>query len=835
MDNQLLYMKISMEGFAKTSFLFSLFSVLLISIAVDTMNETWFITDGETIISSGGSFELGFFSPGVSKNRYLGIWYKKISTGTIVWVANRETPLADTTGVLKVVNPGILVLLNGTNHTMWSTNSSSSARYPVAQLLESGNLVVKDLKAADPGHLVWQSFDYPGDTFLPGMKLGKNLVTGQEWYLSSWKSDNDPARGEYTFGLDIHGYPQTVLSKGSTDLFRSGPWNGVRFSVPHLRPNSIYKYGVFFEKDEVYYTYKLLNSSVISRFILNPNGVAKRWTWIDRTQGWTIYLTVPQDSCDTYELCGPYGSCNVDKSPVCGCMNKFVPKYPNNWNATDWSGGCIRRTQMVCQNGDGFLKYTGIKMPDTRYSWFNRSMNLKECREVCSENCSCTAYSNLDIRGGGSGCLLWFGDLINIRDFSDNGIDIYIRMASSELVKQVVNRGKKRVIILGSLGLFFGMLLLGLGLIFYFRHKKKQTSHLNREGHQIHSSEQHYDNRNQQEDLELPLFDFATIANSTKNFSINNKLGEGGFGPVYKGTLEGGQEVAVKRLSENSRQGLEEFKNEVICIAKLQHRNLVKLLGCCIEGEERMLIYEFMPNQSLDYFIFDHTRSTLLDWAKRFHIINGIARGLLYLHQDSRLRIIHRDLKASNILLDISMNPKISDFGMARSFGGNEVEAKTKRVVGTYGYMSPEYAIDGLFSLKSDIFSFGVLVLEILSGKRNRGFSHPDHHHHLLGHAWILYKEGRSLELIDEHARDSCCLAEVLRSVHVGLLCVQQCPEDRPSMSSVVLMLGSEGDLPQPKQPGFFTGRSLLEAGGLSSEGAVYSANEITISLLDAR
>ncbi|XP_050217236.1 LOW QUALITY PROTEIN: G-type lectin S-receptor-like serine/threonine-protein kinase SD1-1 [Mercurialis annua] len=227
--------------------------------------------------------------------------------------------------------------------------------------------------------------------------------------------------------------------------------------------------------------------------------------------------------------------------------------------------------------------------------------------------------------------------------------------------------------------------------------------------------------------MELPIFDLSTLMKATDNFSSLNKLGQGGFGRVYKGILIDGREIAVKRLSESSGQGPTEFKNEVIMISKLQHRNLVRLLGCCIQRDEKMLVYEFMPNKSLDFFIFDEMRIKFLDWDKRAHIIDGIARGLLYLHQDSRLRIIHRDLKASNVLLDKDMNPNISDFGMARIFGGDQTEANTNKVAGTFGYMSPEYAVDGLFSMKSDVFSFGVLVLEIVSGKKNRGcFAEPE-------------------------------------------------------------------------------------------------------------
>ncbi|GLT36750.1 hypothetical protein SLA2020_111100 [Shorea laevis] len=335
---------------------------------------------------------------------------------------------------------------------------------------------------------------------------------------------------------------------------------------------------------------------------------------------------------------------------------------------------------------------------------------------------------------------------------------------------------------------------------------------------------------------EFPSIQLDIINAATKNFCNENKLGEGGFGPVYKGTLADGKEIAVKRLSRTSGQGLLEFKNEVMLIARVQHRNLVRLLGCCIEDNETLLVYEYMPNRSLDVFLFDSSMSVELDWQRRFSIITGIARGIMYLHEDSRLRIIHRDLKTSNILLDGEMNPKISDFGMARIFGVNQSEANTNRVVGTYGYMSPEYAMGGLFSVKSDVFSFGVLLLEIISGKKNNGFYFYKRCESLLTFAWKLWSQGQGMQLIDPQLVQSCVEFEVLKCIHIGLLCVQKDPVDRPTMSSVILMLGNENlTLPRPTEPAFFVGRVAAESATPLTDNNIFSANEVTLSDVSPR
>ncbi|XP_076926530.1 G-type lectin S-receptor-like serine/threonine-protein kinase At4g27290 [Bidens hawaiensis] len=716
---------------------------------------------------------------------------------------------------------------------VWSSESTvsglSNNSVVELQLMDSGNLVVWE---RENKNIIWESFDHPGDTFLPGMKIGKHLRAGierstTEW--NSWKSPDDPSTGLYSNILNTSGYPQIFGLQGRDVISRLGPWNGLGYSgLPIDKESRIYNAEFVVNEREIYCSYEL-TSSVVQRIVLTSDGRTRQMHWIERTQEWIVYGDFKVDNCDLFAVCGPYGSCSINKHPPCTCLPGFEPSNPEEWDVSDWSSGCKRKTPLNCLdvNADGFRKIVRVKLPDTRRAQYNVSMTLEECEVACRMKRNCTAYANLDISNGGSGCLLWFDEIMDIREY-DAEDHIYIRTAASELEGHQSDSSKKKRVVTSVLS--FSLVALLLCAVAYACKSRKKKLKMKEQGDIEYALDKK--NTGVQTELlgDLQFISLYKVGKATNNFSASNKIGEGGFGSVYKGVLEDGQEVAVKRLSSTSQQGIEEFKNELISISKLQHRNLVKLLGYCIHGNEMILIYEYMVNKSLDSIIFDETRSSMLNWPQRFGVIHGMARGILYLHQDSCLQIIHRDLKASNILLDGDMNPKISDFGLARKFVGHDNIAKTKKVVGTYGYIAPEYAVHGRFSVKSDVFSFGVLVLEIVSGKKNREFSHEDHSDNLLGHAWRLYKQRRSIELINASLRASCVVREVIRSIHVALLCVQHHANDRPTMLSVLLMLVSDSSLPPPKQPAFFT-----EDESTSKLDSVSSLDEYMITLLFPR
>ncbi|WJX31942.1 receptor protein-tyrosine kinase [Trifolium repens] len=750
-----------------------LFFFSKISCATDTITQSQPLLDGSTLISKGEVFELGFFNPGNSNNRYVGIWYKNIPDKRVVWVANRDNPIKDNSGKLIISQGRLLSLVDKNQSLLWSTNTTTKVSNPIVQLLDNGNLVLKN---DGEENFLWQSFDHPCDTILSEMKVGWDKKRGLARNLTAWKNWDDPSSGEFTSAMILTPNPESFIFEGSTKIFRTGPWTGSRSSgvtsgIIGFQENPLFDYEFVNNENEVYYKFTLKNSSVVSIIVMNQSlSLRQRLVWIPESKTWGVYSKLPQDSCDAYNVCGANGQCALDASPMCQCLDGFKPKSPQQWNGMDWRGGCVRNGNWSCgvKKRDGFKKFVGIKLPDTTHSWIDEKMTLEDCKAKCLKNCSCSAYSSLDSTRIDGGCSLWFGDLIDLRVLQ-RGNDVYVRVDASDIGDGNGHKKMVELVVSTTVPVVF-VILLAFTYIYIkkakYKEKIEKITRLEEKEEDTHG------------DFELPIYDQATILKATNNFSFNNKLGEGGFGPVYKGILLDGQEIAVKRLSKSSGQGSKEFKNEVILCAKLQHRNLVKVVGCCIEGDEKILIYEYMSNNSLDSFLFD--------------------------------------------------------FGLARMCGGDQIEGRTNKIVGTYGYMAPEYAIDGLFSIKSDVFSYGVLLLEIISGKKNRARSYREHDHNLIGYAWRLWKEGIPLKLVDDNIRDSCIEFEAIRCIQIALLCVQHHPDDRPNMTSVVVMLNSENTLPIPKEPGFLI-KMFSTEGEPSSGKEISSTNEVTISLLEAR
>ncbi|KAB1199618.1 G-type lectin S-receptor-like serine/threonine-protein kinase RKS1 [Morella rubra] len=575
-------------------FLQTLFQFLLLPFGTsrDTITISQPIRDGDNLVSNGENFELGFFSPGKSTKRYVGIWYHGAPGHAKVWVANRDNPINDRSGILSIDIHGNLVLnANDRNLPIWSTNVGSKSRNnTLAQLLNSGNLVL-NMDGDERREVLWQSFDYPTNTMLPNMKLGLDRKTGLNRCLTSWKSEDDPGTGNWLYKIDTNGSPQLFLYEGSVPRWRSGHWNGIGWSgIPTLQHNRMFNISFLDNQNEITTIWGLLYPRFLSTLVVNESGSVQRSVYHVGDRQWTFVGSAPMDPCDIYGKCGAFSKCNIlVNDPVCSCLPGFQA------NA---SGGCVRKrgSASICKSGDGFLRVPNVKVPDTSGARVETSLSMEACQQLCLQDCSCMAYASVDALEK-IGCMNWKGDLIDTRVYEDGGQNLYVRVDALELglyasKSEGFLANKRRLAIL-----VVAIVAVTSVLIFIFSYvliKRKRKG------------------RGKQPTLfndgtakaNLPFFDLSTIVAATDNFSLAKRLGQGGFGPVYMGQLANGQEIAVKTLSRSSRQGTDEFKNEVMLIAKLQHRNLVKLFGCCIHKEERMLIYEYMPNKSLDFFIF---------------------------------------------------------------------------------------------------------------------------------------------------------------------------------------------------------------------------------------
>ncbi|XVF06864.1 hypothetical protein REPUB_Repub06bG0087900 [Reevesia pubescens] len=577
--------------------------------ALDSITSSKSIKDPEAITSSNGVFRLGFFSLANSTDRYLGIWYGRGSpVNSVIWVANKDEPLKDDSGVVMVSKDGNLVVLNGQKEILWSSNVKNPVANVSAQVLDSGNLVLQD--NSTDGVSLWESFQQPSVAFLPTMKISTNARTGEKVQLTSWKSSSDPSNGSFSLGLGALNIPEIFIWNNTRPYWRSGPWNG-----------------------NIYATYATTNKSVFS--------------------------------------CGEFGSCNPEKPLICSCLRGFEPNNIEEWNRGNWSSGCMRIKPLQCEginsgNEDGFLKLGRTKVPD--FAEWSPTLEDK-CKDQCLNNCSCIAYAY----DPGIGCMSWSQKLVDIQKFSKGGIDLYIRLAHSELDK---DKDIHRIII------------------------------------------------------------------------------------------------------------------------------ITVVIGIVINAISTYFLWRWIAKHK------DPNKHELLDWKKRFNIIEGISRGLLYLHRDSRLRIIHRDLKASNILLDEEMNPKISDFGMARIFGGNENQANTRRVVETYGYISPKYAMEGHFSKKSKVFSYGVLLLEIISGRRSKSFCNNEHSLSLLGRILTFCNQANTFTYFKHGGYEEKNLTLHYR------------------FSEIV-------DLPTPKQPAFTERRIAVDVESPQSIQNRCCDNNVTVSNIE--
>ncbi|KAK4784226.1 hypothetical protein SAY86_018594 [Trapa natans] len=615
--------------------------------------------------------------------------------------------------------------------------------------------------------------------------MGINKRTNRSQLLTSWKNQEDAAPG--LFSLQLQPSSEYYIYWNMSEHFwTSGTWDpqGRLFSlVPEMRLNYIYNFSFVDNENESYFTYSVYNNSILSRFIMDFSGQVKQLSWLETTKQWNLFWSMPRQQCEVYRLCGPFGVCSETTDNFCQCLQGFTQKSPSEWNLSDWSGGCRRVTNLSCGpnkpanlRNDRFFELTYMKLPENP-----QSLGVEGtvgCQAVCLNNCSCTAYAYED-----GTCSIWTGDLYNVQKYgqgNSNGKTLYLRLAASDVPESGNKSGTSAGIIAGSATAAAAAVLLAIVLFGAWRWRRAAgRSSTSQEG-------------------SLLAFGYRDLQTATRNFS--EKLGGGGFGSVFKGTLADSSIVAVKQL-EGMSQGEKQFRTEVSTIGTIQHVNLVRLRGFCSEGTRKLLVYEYMPNRSLDFHLFSPSNAPL-DWGTRYQIALGTARGLTYLHEKCRDCIIHCDIKPENILLDAEFCPKVADFGLAKLMG-REFSRVLTTMRGTRGYLAPEWISGVAITTKADVYSYGMMLFEFISGRRNSQQSEDGRVHFFPTLAAKKLAEGKDdlIELIDPRLERAADMDELVRLCRVACWCVQDEEKDRPSMGQVVQILEGVVDVTTPPIP----------------------------------
>ncbi|XP_017247325.1 G-type lectin S-receptor-like serine/threonine-protein kinase At2g19130 [Daucus carota subsp. sativus] len=609
------------------------------------------LSGDQTISSENGTFELGFFKP-----------------------ANRNYPVSDPyNSELKLLPDGNLALTNEARTVIWSSGATATTdNSTVAILLDSGNFVIQDHQ--DSSNVIWQSFDHPTDTWLPGGKIGYNKLKKEKIYLTSWKNSENPAPGLFSFEVETNSTSHILVYNRTKRYWSSGAWTGTSFAlVPELSHNTYISNLTYISNvNESIFTYKIAVPETFTQFTVDTSGLLRQFVWWKEVpeRKWLPFWVWPLH-CDGLGLCGDYATCNQFKEPFCTCFQGYEPRVSKNWALGDYNDGCMRKS--------------------------------------------------------GSKTRVW--------------------------------------IVVGATGGSFIMLGIVTLAILHLRKEKVRS----------------YD----WESGDLVVFKYKDIRKLTKHFS--EKLGEGGFGSVFKGTLPNSRAIAVKRL-KNLQQGEKQFRAEMSTIGQIQHINLVRLQGFCIEGEKRLLVFDYMKNGSLENYLFHENSNLFLDWKTRYKIMIGTARGLDYLHEKCRDCIIHCDIKPDNILLDDDFNAKVADFGLAKLLG-REYSHVLTTIKGTRGYLAPEWILNDAITAKVDVYSYGKLLFEIMSGRRNIEFSDDGSYFPALVAEKLNEGEEGLTQFLDKRLRGEADSSELARACKVACWCIQDDEKDRPSMGLVIQIL----------------------------------------------